>query len=132
MKLFIVSLAALFLAVGISAEELKCPNSARGQHPKCICSNGGVYDVNYNWCVFQKENHKKLILNRLLLINIYHNESFRCRSDLNELSGECPADGPGIYPNCNCGVGKDFDRIEKKCTGIDRSVCPKGATGNVK
>ena len=81
--------------------------------------------------VFIEKKITKMNL-KLTVINIYHDYLFRCSSDLIELSGDCPADGPGIYPNCNCGVGKTFDRIEKKCTGIDRSVCPKGATGNVK
>lgn len=53
----------------------------------------------------------------------------RCGSALNELNGECPPDGPGIFPNCICDGGKTFDGEKKMCITIDQSVCPKGATG---
>lgn len=56
-------------------------------------------------------------------------EFCRCVSDLIELSGKCPNDGPGIFPNCNCGLGKSFDKVNQVCITVDRSVCPTGATG---
>lgn len=53
----------------------------------------------------------------------------RCGSALNELSGECPPDGPGIFPNCICIGGKSFDPEKNSCATVNKSVCPKGATG---
>lgn len=43
-----------------SAEDLKCPEFSRGQHPSCTCLNGGVYDATYNWCVFHKNKNGKI------------------------------------------------------------------------
>lgn len=57
------------------------------------------------------------------------NISLRCGSALNELSGECPLNGPGIYPNCICRNGKSFDPQTNSCISVNQSVCPKGATG---
>lgn len=53
----------------------------------------------------------------------------RCASNLNDFGGECPFDGPGIYPNCNCGAGKSFDKLQKTCVGQNRNTCPSKSTG---
>lgn len=127
MNTFGFCFVALFL--GASAEKLNCPVKAIGQYPSCKCLNGGVYDVTYNWCVYH--NEIDLYFGIKIDFNLKLKQKFfRCTSDLEQLSGKCPHDGPGIYPNCNCGIGKSFDSLKKVCAAIDHKDCPKGATGS--
>lgn len=118
----------ILLTTAAYAADLQCPQNSRGVYPACKCSNGAVYDSTYNWCVNFIESSLNFQSGQLFLKKIDYN-FFRCASDLKSLNGECPEDGPGIFPNCQCGLGKSFDAIKQECITIDRSVCPTGATG---
>ncbi|XP_055294931.1 adhesive plaque matrix protein-like [Sitodiplosis mosellana] len=118
MKVFIVCLAALFLA---SAEGLKCPENSRGNHPQCTCLSGGVYDVNYNWCSSDlKELDGECPSDgpgfypncNCGLGKTFDRNNKKCTGIDRSV---CPKGASGIAPNCKCEPKYAFDEIHWYC-----------------